>query len=109
MSKSVRRNSNLPRAVNKTTIPKYSKYIKLCPELQDLCMDLLVKHIEGKFYAEELSHVIVRKKTVHQIDKILRKRFRNGSMEFLVRWAGYSSDFDSWISAKAVKIHGVLQ
>jgi hypothetical protein len=47
-------------------------------------MDLLGKHIEGQFYAEELSHVIVRKKTVYQIDKILRKRVRKGSSEVFV-------------------------
>jgi hypothetical protein len=41
-------------------------------------VDLLGKHIEGQFYAEELSPVIVTKKTVYRIDKILRKRVRNG-------------------------------
>jgi hypothetical protein len=27
------------KGVNKTTLLKYSKYIILCPELQDLCMN----------------------------------------------------------------------
>jgi hypothetical protein len=38
-------------------------------------MDLLGKHTEGQFYAEELSPVILTKKTVYHIDKILRKEF----------------------------------
>jgi hypothetical protein len=35
--------------------------------------------------------------------KILRKRVRNDSNEYLDGWAGYSPEFDSWISDKYVK------
>jgi hypothetical protein len=69
--------------------------------------DLLGKHIEGQFYPEELSPVIVTKNTVYQIDKILRKRVRNGSVEFLVKWSGYPTDINSCIPAKVAKEHGV--
>jgi hypothetical protein len=65
-------------------------------------VDLLGKHIEGQFYAE-LSPVIVTKKTVYHIDKIMRKRFRNGISEVFVKWRGYPDEFNSWIPAKAVK------
>jgi hypothetical protein len=44
-------------------------------------VDLLGKHIEGQFYAEDLSPVIVTKKTVYHINKILHKRVRNDSSE----------------------------
>jgi hypothetical protein len=70
-------------------------------------VDLLGKHIEGQFYEEELSPVLVPKNRTYPILKILSKRVRNGSIIYLVRWAGYSKDFDSWISAKAVKKHGL--
>jgi phosphopantetheine adenylyltransferase len=70
-------------------------------------VDLLGKHIEGKFYAEELSPVIVTKKTVYHTDKIPRKRVRNGINEVYVKWDGYPDEFNSWISAKAVKKHGI--
>ena len=36
--------------------------------------DFLGKHIDGQFYAKELSPVVIRKKRTNAIDKILRKR-----------------------------------
>jgi hypothetical protein len=66
-------------------------------------VDLLGKHIEGQFYAEERSPVIDTKKTVYYIDKVLRKRVRNGISEIFVKWHGYPDEFNSWIPAKAVK------
>jgi hypothetical protein len=51
-------------------------------------VDFLGKHIEEQFYAEELSPVIVTKKAVYHIDKILRKRVRNGISEVYVRCSG---------------------
>jgi hypothetical protein len=70
-------------------------------------VDLLGKHMEGQFYAEELSPVIVTKKKVYHIDKKLRKRVRNGSREVYVKWRGYPKEINSCISAKAVKKHGI--
>jgi hypothetical protein len=66
-------------------------------------VDLLGKNIEGQFYAEELSPVIVTKKTVYHIDKILRRKVRNGTSEVFVKWRGYPDKFNSWFPAKAVK------
>ena len=65
--------------------------------------DLLGKHIEGQFYAEELSPMLVTKNTTYEIDKILRKRVRRGIPEYLVRWRGYGDSFDTWIKACSVK------
>jgi hypothetical protein len=48
-------------------------------------VDLLGNHIEGPFYAEELSPVIATKNKFYHIDKILRKRVRNGSSEVFVK------------------------
>jgi hypothetical protein len=66
-------------------------------------VDLLGKHSDGQFYGEEISPVIVTKYKAYAIDKILRKRVRRGSLEYLAQWKGYSSDFDPWIPASSVK------
>ena len=65
--------------------------------------DLLGKHIDGQFYAEELSPVTVTKPTTYAIDKILPRRLRGDSLEYLVRWKRYGPEFDSWIKVSSVQ------
>jgi hypothetical protein len=59
--------------------------------------------IDGQFYKEELKPVRITSRTTFIIDKILSTRVRRGIREYLVRWKGYRSDFDSWINAASVK------
>ena len=65
--------------------------------------DLRGQEIEGQFNTEELVPVRITKQTTYKIDKILDKRVRRGILEYLVRWKGYSADFDSWIPASDIQ------
>ena len=81
---------------------RISKVIRRVPRPVYEIQELLGKHIDGQFYAEELSPVTVTKATTYAIDKILR-RGSSGSLEYLVRWKGYGSEFYSWIKASSVQ------
>jgi hypothetical protein len=53
------------------------------------------KEITGLFHEQELSKVIIYSSKQHRIGKILKTRKRQGKVEYLVRWSGFSSAFDS--------------
>ena len=65
--------------------------------------DLNKQPIEGFFNEEELSPVRITQQTQYQIDKIISTRVRRGIKEVLVRWRGYTSDFDSWVPVSEIK------
>ena len=57
-----------------TEIFRISKFVRWIPRPVYVLQDLLGKHTDGQFYAEELSPVSVTKATTYAIDKILRRR-----------------------------------
>ena len=57
--------------------------------------DLLERPIEGTFYEKELQKVV--RPDIFRVEKVLKKRIRNKKEEYLVRWSGYSSDFEIWL------------
>jgi hypothetical protein len=65
--------------------------------------DLKQTPIEGQFYPEELTPVRISKPTTYQIDKIVDRRLRRGILEYLVKWRGYSQDFNSWVPTSSAK------
>jgi hypothetical protein len=65
--------------------------------------NLRVQEIEGQFYSEELVLLRITKQTNYKIDKILDKRVTRGILEYLVRWRGYSANFDSWVPASDIQ------
>ena len=65
--------------------------------------DLLGETIAGTFYEPELQKVLHTAETYYNVEKVLRYRTRNKVREGLVRWQGYSPQFDSWEPVTAIK------
>ena len=59
--------------------------------------------IDGQFHHEELTPVRITTRSTFKIDKILARRVRRGILHSLVRWKGYSSDFQSWVPASQIQ------
>ncbi|GBO22376.1 Putative uncharacterized transposon-derived protein F54H12.3 [Araneus ventricosus] len=59
--------------------------------------DLLGEDIQGTFYAQELQKV--EKNSHFPIEKILRKRIKNNSSEYFVKFKGYPKKFNSWVAS----------
>ena len=57
-------------------------------------VDTKRESIRGTFYEEELQKT---KQEIYCIEKVVKKRKRNGVEEVYVKWKGYSNEFNSWI------------
>ena len=65
-----------------------------------LIQDLNGEIIKGSFYEPELqkSH-----QDTFRIDKILKKRTRDGIREAYVKWKGYNNTFNSWLPVESLE------
>lgn len=59
--------------------------------------------VKGSFYENELGKV--GEKEFYEIEEILRVRGKGIKREYLVKWRGYPSSFNSWVSATAIRNH----
>ncbi|XP_060578728.1 uncharacterized protein LOC132735754 [Ruditapes philippinarum] len=53
--------------------------------------------VEGTFYSSELQKVQKSRDDIFKVEKVLKRRRRNGLTEVLVKWLGYPRKFNSWI------------
>ena len=58
--------------------------------------------LEGTFYAEELQKIRVNKDKAFKVEKILERKKVGRRNMVLVKWLGWPSKFNSWVSAKDV-------
>lgn len=59
--------------------------------------DLKQRKVKGVFYEPEMVLVTGKdENSVFRVEKIIKDRTRKGVKEVLVRWKGYSSDWDTW-------------
>ncbi len=72
------------------TIQKVQTTIPYTYKLKDTKNEAVV----GTFYEPELQSA---KQTTFRIEKVLRRRTKNGKREIYVKWLGYSSAFNQWI------------
>ncbi len=57
--------------------------------------DMNNEAIHGTFYEPELQKSA---QEIYRIEKIIRSRIKKGKKEIFVKWSGYDSSFNSWIS-----------
>ena len=69
-------------------------------------IDLNKEKIDSSFYGQEMQRALVADNDLYKIEKILRRRIRQGKREALVRWLGYSKKFDSWIKETEIRKYG---
>ena len=60
--------------------------------------DLTNEEIQGSFYEPELLKV---KQDIFRIDKVIRRDYKK--RKALVKWLGYSDDFNSWIPLSSLQ------
>lgn len=56
--------------------------------------------VKGTFYDEDLQKVIVDDDTLSRVEKVLKRRGKQA----LVRWKGWPSIYDSWVSQSDLKV-----
>ena len=79
------------------------RYSKLSNKHQETKIeDLNRGRIKGTFHKEKLQRVYKDENSEYRIEKILKKRIRNGKTQYLERWVGYPPEFDSYVDKEDV-------
>lgn len=59
------------------------------------------EEIQGNFYADEIQK-IGRDDDVYEVEKVIRKKRKDGEIWCLVKWLGYGDDFNSWVRERDI-------
>ncbi|XP_071129909.1 uncharacterized protein [Mytilus edulis] len=65
-------------------------------------IDLLNQEIRGNMYESEMQKIDKNEDALWFIEKKIRKRKRNGEIQYLVKFDGFDSRFNQWISEKDI-------
>jgi len=58
------------------------------------------KQLPRRYYPEEIQKV---KPNLHRVERILKKRKRNGNLEYYVKWTNHPKELNSWVQASHVQ------
>ena len=61
------------------------------------------EELEGTFYEQELQKIIKKDDDFYRVENVIKSRMRGKRKEYLVKWLGYSNDFNSWVPADNLK------
>ena len=101
--------SKIKRKFEKGYLPNFSKEIftisKQVPRDPPVykLKDYDGEELKGTFYEKELQKVI-KSSDVYEVEKILKKRGRGNNVQYLVKWLGYPSKFNSWVPASEINL-----
>lgn len=65
--------------------------------------DLAGEEISGTFYEHEVQKINFDEGAASAIEKIIKTKGKGKNAQYLVKWAGYPSKFNSWVNAKAIQ------
>ena len=66
--------------------------------------DYTEEDIDGYFYEVELQKVTKDIDSVFRIEKIVKQRGKRGREEYLVKWMGWPSKFNSWVKKNDIQM-----
>ena len=101
--------SKARKIFKKGYLPNWSQEIFVVHRVQRIApvmyiiKDQLGEVLKGSFYEEELERVIKKSTDLYQVETVLQERTRRGRKEVLVKWLGYSEQFNQWISKASLR------
>ena len=61
--------------------------------------DFLGEAILGTIYEAEITKVLESDNPVYRVEKVLKKRRRQGAQEYFVKWDGWDKRYNSWVTS----------